>query len=244
MQVNLSMPPSSIDKKTYEYLFGMAQQLNIALNALDESNLSPEITAAISSGTKAGQEVAELPRQYQTLRTMIIKTADTITSEMERLSVSLEGTYVAKSDFGAYVQELSSYIEANPEALTQYYKFASDLQANLDEVDVAFETYKTSTEGYIRTGIVYYEGEIPVYGVAVGQNLTSTTIDGEEVIDRRDFRATFTAKKLSFWQDETEVAYVSNNKLNINEVDILNSMRLGNWDISTSNGLAIKWVGD
>lgn len=244
MQVNLSMPPSSIDKKTYEYLFGMAQQLNIALNALDESNLSPSVANALASGAKASSEVASLPSQYNTLRSMIVKTANTIRSEMDKLSVSLEGTYVAQSDFGSYVQELSSYIEANPEALTQYYKFASDLQANLDEVDVAFETYKTSTEGYIRTGIVYYEDEIPVYGVAVGQNLTSTTIDGEEVIDRRDFRATFTAKKLSFWQDETEVAYVSNNKLNINEVDILNSMRLGNWDISTSNGLAIKWVGD
>lgn len=244
MQVNLSMPPSSIDKKTYEYLFGMAQQLNIALNALDESNLSPSVASALASGAKASSEVASLPSQYNTLRSMIVKTANTIRSEMDKLSVSLEGTYVAQSDFGSYVQELSSYIEANPEALTQYYKFASDLQANLDEVDVAFETYKTSTEGYIRTGIVYYEDDIPVYGVAVGQNLTSTTIDGEEVIDRRDFRATFTAKKLSFWQDETEVAYVSNNKLNINEVGILNSMRLGNWDISTSNGLAIKWVGD
>ena len=244
MQVNLSMPPSSIEKKTYEYLFGMAQQLNIALNALDESNLSPSVASALASGSKASSEVASLPSQYNTLRSMIIKTANTIRSEMDKLSVSLEGTYVAQSDFGSYVQELSSYIEANPEALTQYYKFASDLQANLDEVDVAFETYRTSTEGYIRTGIVYYEDEIPVYGVAVGQNLTSTTIDGEEVIDRRDFRATFTAKKLSFWQDETEVAYVSNNKLNIMEVDILNAMRIGNWDVSTSNGLAIKWVGD
>lgn len=244
MQVNLSMPPSGIERRTYEYLFGMAQQLNIALHALDGSNLSPEITRAISSGVKAAGEAAEAPKQYQTLRTMIIKTADTIRSEMDRLSVSLEGTYVAQSEFGSYVQELSSYIEANPEALTQYYKFASDLQADLDAVDVAFETYKTSTEGYIRTGIVYYEGDIPVYGVAVGQNLTSTTVDGEEVIDRRDFRATFTAKKLSFWQDETEVAYVSNNKLYIMEVEILNAMRLGNWDISTSNGLAMKWVGE
>lgn len=44
------------------------------------------------------------------------------------------------------------------EAVTQYYSFFSDLQANVEKVDAAFAHYKLDTEGYIRTGIVYYDG--------------------------------------------------------------------------------------
>ena len=42
-----------------------------------------------------------------------------------------------------------------------------------------------------------------------------TDVDGETVVDQNNFRATFTAQRLSFWQDANEVAYVSNNRLYI-----------------------------
>ena len=141
---------------------------------------------------------------------MIVKTAGLVKRQMDQLSARLEGEYVAVSDFGTYVERLSAYLEANPEALTQYYSFCSDLQANMEAVSAAFGQYRTETEGYIRTGIVGYDGAVPVYGVAVGQGLTVTDVDGETVVDQNNFRATFTAQRLSFWQDANEVAYVSN----------------------------------
>ena len=150
---------------------------------------------------------------------------------------------MAVSDFGSYMEKLNAYIEANPEAITQYYSFYADLQADINTVSAAFSDYRTGTEGYIRTGIVYYDGEVPVYGVAVGQNLTTTVTDGEEVVDQNNFRATFTAKKLSFWQDSTEIAYVSNNQLYITNIVVLDSMRLGKWRMATQNGLAFQWIG-
>lgn len=84
---------------------------------------------------------------------------------------------------------------------------------------------------------------MPVYGVAVGQNLTTTEIDGEEVVDQNNFRATFTAKKLSFWQDSTEIAYVSNNQLYITNIVVLDAMCIGKWRMATTNGLAFQWIG-
>lgn len=138
---------------------------------------------------------------------------------------------------------LSAYLEANPEALTQYYSFCSDLQANTDAVSAAFGQYKAETEGYIRTGIVGYNGSIPIYGVAVGQGLTVTDVDGETVVDQNNFRATFTAQRLSFWQDANEVAYVSNNRLYITNITVLEGVTLGQWQITTASGLAFRWIG-
>ena len=112
-----------------------------------------------------------------------------------------------------------------------------------DAVDAAFGSYKAGTEGYIRTGVVYYEGALPVYGVAVGQNLTTTLVDGVETVAQNDFRATFTAKRLSFWQDSTEVAYVSDNRLYIRDITVLDSVTLGGWKLASENGLAFQWIG-
>lgn len=113
----------------------------------------------------------------------------------------------------------------------------------MDAVDAAFGSYKAGTEGYIRTGVVYYEGALPVYGVAVGQNLTTTLVDGVETVAQNDFRATFTAKRLSFWQDSTEVAYVSDNRLYIRDITVLDSVTLGGWKLASENGLAFQWIG-
>lgn len=221
--------------RQYSYLFQMAQQLNVALGQLESGG-----TAAPSGGTAAP---AAREQQYQTLKSMIVKTADTVQRRMDQLSAKLTGEYVAASEFGTYVERLNAYLEANPEALTQYYSFCSDLQANTDAVSAAFGQYKTETEGYIRTGIVGYNGSIPIYGVAVGQGLTVTDVDGETVVDQNNFRATFTAQRLSFWQDANEVAYVSNNRLYITNITVLEGVTLGQWQITTASGLAFRWIG-
>ena len=236
------MPPSprgSVQEqlvRQYSYLFQMAQQLNVALGQLESGG-----TAVPSGGTAA--PAAEREQQYQTLKSMIVKTADTVQRRMDQLSTKLAGEYVAASEFGTYVERLNAYLEANPEALTQYYSFFADLQASTETVSAAFEQYRLETEGYIRTGIVCYDGAVPQYGVAVGQNLICREVDGETVVEQNDFRATFTASKLSFWQDASEVAYVSNNRLYITNITVLEGMSIGEWEISSENGLVIRWMG-
>ena len=197
----------------YSYLFQMAQQLNLALEQLEQAGGGVRPAYASAAGAAGSTKQTEADRQYQKLRTMIVKTADQVRRTAEELTARLEEEYVAVSDFGSHVAALSAYLEANPEAVTQYYSFFSDLKADVAAVDAAFQHYKVDTEGYIRTGIVYYDGAMPVYGVAVGQDLTCREVDGEQLVEQNNFRAVFTATRLSFWQDATEVAYVSNNRL-------------------------------
>ena len=214
-------PAGSVQEQVtqqYAYLVQMAQQLNLALGQLE----------ALGGG--AGEASARRQANGR------LGTA--------ALTAKLEEEYVASSDFGSYVAKLSAQLEAAPEAVTQYYSFFSDLQANVEKVDAAFAHYKLDTEGYIRTGIVYYDGAAPVYGVAVGQDLTCREVDGEKVVEQNNFRAVFTATRLSFWQDATEVAYVSNNRLYITNITVLGGIDVGQWSMEAAEGgLAFRWIG-
>ena len=230
----------------YAYLFQMAQQLNLALEQLEqaESGTVRAAGAASGGGAAGGTKLAAADRQYQKLRSMIVKTADQVRHTREELTARLQEEYVAVSDFGSYVASLSAYLEANPEAVTQYYSFFSDLKADVEAVDAAFRHYKVGTEGYIRTGIVSYDGAVPVYGVAVGQDLVCREVDGEQVVEQNNFRAVFTATRLSFWQDATEVAYVSNNRLYITNITVLGGIAIGDWSVEAAeSGLAFRWIG-
>lgn len=246
----LPMPPSPRGttgeqlSRQYAYLFQMAQQLNLALEGL---GTAVQQGAAGTSGTSGnagrGTITAEEKQQYQNLKSLIVRTAREVRAEMDKAKLELSGEYVAVSEFGTYLEKLNSSIQADPAAITQYYSFVSDLQTNVDAVSAAFERYRVDTEGYIRTGIVSYDGAVPVYGVAVGQDLAVSEVDGEQVVEQKNFRATFTAEKLSFWQDAVEVAYVSNNRLYISNITVLNGITLGRWEISDRDGLAFQWIG-
>lgn len=227
-------------RQCYSYLFQLHRQLDTALQALPRSG---EVAVTGSSGreAKAGNNAAG---EAESLRALIIQNATLVRREMDRLETELKGSYVAVSDFGTYLQELNALIQADPEAVTQYYSFLSSLEANVDRVDTAFQTYLQQTEGYIRTGVVDWEAGLPIYGVAVGQGLTTTETDGETVVSSQQFRSTFTARRLSFWQGDVEVAYLSDNRLYITNITILGTMNLGNaWAVTHSGGFTVKWIG-
>ena len=226
-------------QQCYSYLFRLHQQLNTAITALER--VSP--TAAATSANRSRSSATPTTGEVQSLKSLIIQNATLVRREMEKLETELRGSYVAISDFGTYLEEISARIEADPTALTQYYSFISSIQANLEQVDSSFRDYLVRTEGYIRTGIVSYDGAVPVYGVAVGQDLVVQEVDGERVVEQKNFRATFTASKLSFWQDAVEVAYVSNNRLYISNITVLQGITLGRWEISDRSGLAFQWIG-
>lgn len=261
--VNIQKPPQGIDPQTYNYLYQLAELLGVYLGNVENTSATPAVVESKPAESAVAEQVGvSTEEQYAALKSLIIKTADQVTvqrtspqinslngavidtlNKINDLGNKMSEEYVAISDYGTYLEQINMELQANPDAITQYYSFYSDLNANIDKVSAAFENYKVGTEGYIRTGIVYYDGAVPVYGVAVGQNLTATEVDGEVVVDQTNFRATYTAKKLSFWQDEDEVAYVSNNRLYITNITVLNGMNIGQWEVTTAGGLKFKWTG-
>ena len=161
----------------------------------------------------------------------------------------LKGYYVAQSDFGTYLEEISQKIEADPSQLSQYFKFASDIRANVDRVEVDFASYKTDVEGYIRQGIVGYDGTVPIIGIAIGQDIrtTQTGVETEQgvfdVIDKSSNMSVWTTEKLSFYIGGQEAAYFSNGKLTVAQIAADRITGAGKWDVSFTGGVKFKWIG-
>ena len=254
MAVKIESPPvlsgqsETQIKELSSYLFRLAEMLNVALNNLDENNFSSATDTSSSKAGKSPQSI-DVTTSYNELRGLISNTAQIVNVEIEKMKTELEQQYVAMSnDWGTFQENISSTIEATAESVVQSYNYDSELQA-LNEQAAGFSAYKISTEGYIRQGFIDRdENNVPIVGIAIGQGLKSTavTINGTEYqqIDSTASCAFYTATKVSFRINGQEVAYVSNRKLYIGDVEITGSVVLGSkWQISTNSGLTIKWIG-
>lgn len=238
----LSSDPSSQVVQLRTYLIQMSEQLNVALNTLDSAVKINQTVSQNDGGSAVTKD--EAASQFVTLRSLIIKTADVISSEMESFKLEMDGKYVAISDFGEYQKDTKSAIEGNSEGITQNYSEIQSITNNLNDSNSTFSKYIMDTKAFIRTGSLYEDSDgRNVYGVAVGQ-WNEDTADGTPEGDTSHYLATFTSKKLSFWKDGSELAYLSNDKLYIQNAEILNSLTIdGKWEVTANGGFTVKWIG-
>ena len=185
----------------------------------------------------------------KTVTAGVLKTAETVSRQVEQMKSELRGEYVAVSDFGTYLEKTSQEIEEDPTKITRYFKFAADIQADVDKVDADFSDYKTDVQGYIRQGIVDYDGVTPIIGIAIGQDIrtTQTGVETEQgvfdVIDKRSNMSVWTTEKLSFYIGGQEAAYFSNGKLTVAQIATNRITGAGGWDVSFTGGVKFKWIG-
>ena len=232
------------------YLYQMVEQLNWALSALDSGGTAslPVQTASLPVQTVGKAEPAtsdETDQRMANLRDLIIKSAESVQMELDAMS----STYVARSDFGTYREDIDQRITANSTKIEQQFAFASEIQANTNRVEVDFAAYKTDVEGYIRQGIVGYDGTIPIIGIAIGQDIrtTGTSVETErgvfDVIDKRSNMSVWTTEKLSFYIGGQEAAYFSNGRLTVAQIATDRITGSGKWDVNFTNGVKFKWMG-
>lgn len=178
-----------------------------------------------------GAEAAVTPESWNATKALILKSAQIVEAFSEKISAQLKGEYVATSDFGTYTEQTSAKLEATDKAVEQLY---TDLQM----LDTETQQLRNTT-AYIRSGQLDTDSAgHPVYGIEVGQqNIT----DGQETFHAF---ARFTAGKLSFYDNNrVEVAYVSNYKMYITNVEITRSLTGGGYEVDFSDGWAWKWIG-
>ena len=118
-----------------------------------------------------------------------------------------------------------------------------------EQVGVDFAAYKTDVEGYIRQGIVGYDGTTPIIGIAIGQDIrtTQTGVETErgvfDEIDKSSNMSVWTTEKLSFYIGGQEAAYFSNGKLTVAQIATDRITGSGKWDVSFTSGVKYKWIG-
>lgn len=155
---------------------------------------------------------------------------------------------VADSKYGTAIDDLAVVVEENARGYNERFAAVSALSDKLAELGKKI----TASEGNILRGVVEYdENNVPVIGIAIGQDIAVSdvvTIDGEEyaVVDRTKFVATYTSKAVKFWTDNKLVAYMANNKLYILEAELINRLVLNNFEqcVVPSHGFIIKYTGD
>jgi hypothetical protein len=214
------------------YMHQLVEQLNWALASVD--NAIQGNTSNVVMTSRSGQVSEEdAVSTFNSIKALIIKSADIVTAYEETMREDFSGEYVAVSDFGTYTKDTKLIIDKNSNRVEELY---SNVETIGDDV--------RTTNAYIKRG---YLGDDQsgnaVYGIAVG-----------ETNDKGEYKnyAWFTADKLSFFgsadgHDERkykgEVAYFSKNRLYVNDAVFLGTIQFGKYVADTSDGLAFTWVG-
>ena len=215
------------------YMHQLVEQLNWALATVDNaiSGNTSNVVMASNSASKGDEEAIDT---FNSIKALIIKSADIVTAYEETMRRDFNGEYTAKSEFGEYTQKTTATIEENS-------KGVSELYTNVQNIGV---TTTGNTENDVRSTKVYikrgYLGDDEqgnaVYGIAVGENNDDGAYKSY---------AWFTADKLSFFNENEKkpVAYISSNRLHITNASFLGSVQLRDYKIDTSDGLAFVWIG-
>lgn len=219
------------------YLYQLASQLQWALNASDISSASRQVVIQAPKNVVAQSKEEDAETTFNSLKPLIIKSAEIVEAYYDEISYRLDGSYVATSDFGTYAEETSLKIKANSESIGQHYTNIQEIATNLANLDIAL----SDTNAHIKSGELYTDDDgLPVYGLEIGQR---RTVDGEVVFDKF---ARFTSDRLSFYdQNGSEVAYLSDYTLYIRGIKVLTRFEIGGFvDTVMSNGdVVTRWVG-
>lgn len=214
------------------YLHQLAQQLQLA-----QAEAAGQLVSVHTSQSGSEEQKQQAEATFQSIKALIIKSADVVNAYCDAITKRLEGVYVAQSAFGSYAEQTAQEIRANSTAIEQVF---TNLQAIVTDV-AALEHTVVSANAYINAGLLYYtDSGVPVYGLEIGQR---NRLDGVEVFHKY---ARFTADKLSFYDsNNNEVAYVSDRKLHITAVEVKGQLILGGLtDIVQPDGTIVtKWQG-
>lgn len=230
------------------YLYQMVGQLNYALATVESAAATSN---TVNSSSTASNQKEDPAASFNSIKALIIKSADIVTAYHDEIKKRLDGVYIAEASFpdgiATFIQNTSNEVIANSEYISQMY---GNVQTILSDV-AGIKNDQINVRAHIKTGLLYYVGEdgtesdieledgTPVYGVEVGQIVTDET--GKETFSKF---ARFMADRLSFYdQNGSEVAYISDYKLYISNAEITGALKLGGFTIDTERGFTLRWVG-
>lgn len=214
------------------YLYQTAQQLQFALGSITQAQTRTEQKA--DEAKAAAREAADPGATFNSIKSLIIKSAEIVDAYYEEVNRRLEGQYVASSDFGTYAQATSQQITENSEWIARVFTNVQSIRSDLEQV----KNTTLEVNAYVRTGLLYYGADgNPVYGLEIGQQNREA-----EVVTFHKY-ARFTAGKLSFYDNnDTEVGYFADYQMHITNARVSGTLAVGGYEMDTTDGIAYKWA--
>lgn len=229
-------PPSQQMAQMRSYMYQLVEQLNWALNAIQGAQ-NGERAEVVVDGVDVGDDITQANETtFNSIKGLIIKSADIVNAYYEELKERYDGEYVAQSDFGTYQQQVAQEITQNAEGISQLFTNVQSIESNVTSI----ESEVIASKAWINSGLLGYdEGGSPIYGVEVGQR---TTVGGVESFNKY---ARFTASGIYFYLPgaTNAVAWMTGTKLYITNAEITNSLKLGHYIVDLSHGVTFKWAG-
>lgn len=217
-------------RQLYRYLNAMSDKLNQALMTITIEQMAPEAQETISRAAEGNQQ------QYNSLKSMIVKTAEVVHHEMDELRAHFDDDYQALSaQFGTYERNLNSTITATAEGILQEYGYSERITSLENET----ENFERRINQYIFSGLV--DEVNGLYGIAIGENVTAYDANGNPYLNTARKTATFTMQELAFWQGETKIAYFSDHVFHISRGEVTDSMTMGNhtWKVMSDGSMGL-----
>ena len=171
----------------YSYLYRMAEALNSNLAEIGGATLTDGEAAAMRQVLEpAGEDgKADNRQEAETLKSMIIKTAEFIRTAIDQYNMKLVGSMTAEGKLGKYVRNTRLDVDVTPTGIQQNYTFQEIIQG--------LKTYEINAKNYIKTGLLRTVSSIPVYGVAIGKDVVTFSEDGTETYNDGNKVAELTA---------------------------------------------------
>lgn len=188
------------------YVFQTIETLNAGMKDFGAEGVLEEIDRAVNSNDNE-ETNGSLIASHNNIRSLIIKTADFAVKNSEEFRKILKSEYSASSDYGELIEKIENEITVNSEGINQLFRYTSGIRSE-------FGDFSTTSEQYIKTGLLYYDDAgAPVFGVGVGNLSTKIDANGETVLDKQNLLTTTTAEELAFWNAGQKVAYINTNKM-------------------------------
>lgn len=190
-------------------------------------------------------DVQGVATEVEGVKTSVGSNLQVIAENLDKVGADLDGH---KENTDANIQGLNESLGAVGNNLD---KVDSELQGFKEEAGNDLKNIKDEIENikyiivdvnaYIKSGLLYNDTNgLPVYGLEIGQR---NNVNGVEIFNKF---ARFTSDRLSFYdQNDTEVAYISDKKLYISDVEVLRSFKIGGIKkiVLSSGDVVKKWVG-
>lgn len=210
------------------YLTGLHQSLNRAVGALESQAVVLPVTNGVSPQSQPGPG-------FESLKSLILRSADVVESYADAASRLLSSQFVAKSSFGTYREEISKQVT---ETARQTSENISSIRTIFDTLDNLVSNKES--QGFLRLGELEIDEEgFPVVGLEVGQTRLQ---DGVSVFSKF---ARFTPQRLSFYDEQgQEAAWLSDQVLCIQKAKVLGQMQVGLFVTTADpNGLVTRYIG-
>lgn len=263
-------------KQVKSYLFQMAEYLQWALKNADTSSNPVVVTPVARSmiaPTSNGSGSLSPEATFDSIKALIIKSADIVNAYSEEINKKLSGEYIAQSDFGMFEEQTSQDIFENSTAINRAFSHVQEIKSGVDSSIDALsgaigdvETKVSDVEANILNEVQALQKELIALNfslVEVTANIHSgllyyddkgvpvygleigqkNVIDGVEAFNKF---ARFTASGLTFYdQNGHEVAYISDYKLYITHAEITGTLKHGGIvsSVLMSGDVVEKWVG-